>query len=165
MGFLDYLVGKIKCPNCGTSGARKSGGKILCPNSQCANYVGRSSGGDQPASSGFSGSGAGRTSGAQTVSVQYRNFRGELKTFSGDTSSAYRKKNHISIKVAPKRQRIYLSRDRIQNLEEVEKSFPQQVAPGQAWPTPRERQIMNYHKNRRSSSSVFDLLRSKFPHW
>jgi hypothetical protein len=97
--------------------------------------------------------------------IHYRDFRGQEKTFSADAASAYRDKNHISVKVAPKGAPIILSRDRILNLAEVESAFPQRVAPGQAWPTPRERQVLNYHLKRGSTSPLFETIRAKYPNW
>ena len=83
----------------------------------------------------------------------------------GQADSAHRKKNHVSVKVAPQGRRIALSRDRILNLSEVEAAFPQRVAPGQDWPTPRERQVMTYHKKRRSTSRLYENIRAKSPNW
>ena len=97
--------------------------------------------------------------------IHYRDFRGQEKTFSVDAASAYRIKNHISVKVAPKGARIILSRNRILNLTEVESAFPQRVAPGQAWPTPRERQVLNYHLRRGSTSPLYETIRAKYPNW
>lgn len=80
-------------------------------------------------------------------------------------ASAHRVKNHISVKVAPKGVRIALARDRILNLNDVEAAFPQRIAPDQDWPTPRERQILNYHKYHRTTSPRFESIRAKYPNW
>jgi len=69
------------------------------------------------------------------------------------------------MRVAPTGIRITFSRDRIRNLREVESAFPQRVAEGQDWPTPRERQVMTYHKRRNTSSPLYERIRSKYPQW
>jgi hypothetical protein len=118
------------------------------------------------------------------IAIQYRNFRGQEKTYVVEAASIRRKRNHISVNVAkgtrmvvrrdiqtgePRKvrmeRRIVLSRDRIANLAEVEISFPQQVATGQEWPTPRERQVLNYHAKHRSSSPLYESIRAKYPQW
>ena len=114
-----------------------------------------------------SGSGAGQagTPPAGSVVIQYRNFQGQNKTFYADAGSLRRDKNHIIATVAPKRAQITLSRDRIQNLSEVESKMPQRVATGQNWPTPRERQVLNYHKKHGSTSPLYEQIRAKYPNW
>ena len=99
------------------------------------------------------------------MAIQYRNFRGQGKTFVAGLASARRTKNHITVKVSPQGKRIVLSRDRILNLSEVEAAFPQRLAPGQDRPTPRERQVLTYHKNRRSTSPLYESIRAKYPNW
>jgi hypothetical protein len=68
-------------------------------------------------------------------------------------------------KVAPKGQQITLSRDRIQNLQEVERQMPQRIEPGQEWPNKRERQVLNYHKKYKSTSPLYEKIRAKYPNW
>jgi hypothetical protein len=100
-----------------------------------------------------------------SVAIQYRNFQGQDKIFHADARSLHREKNHIVATVAPKGRQITLSRDRIQNLEEVERQMPQRVAQGQNWPTPRERQVLNYHKKHGSTSALYEKIRAKYPTW
>ena len=121
---------------------------------------------------------------AGSIAIHYRNFRGQQKTFVAEAASVRRKRNHISVKVGEgtrmvvgrdvltgeprkvrKERRIVLSRDRILNLAEVENSCSQQIGPGQDWPTPRERQVLNYHKKRRSTSPLYENIRAKYPNW
>jgi hypothetical protein len=100
-----------------------------------------------------------------SIVIQYRNFQGQNKTFQADARSLHREKNHIVAKVAPQGREINLSRDRIQNLQEVESKMPQRVASGQNWPTPRERQVLNYHKKHGSTSPLYEKIRAKYPNW
>jgi len=97
--------------------------------------------------------------------IRYRNFQGQERNFSADADSIVRKKNHIVARVAPTGKKIALSRERIQNLSEVESAFPQRVAAGQPWPTPRERQVLGYHKKHGTSSPLYEKIRAKYPNW
>jgi hypothetical protein len=177
MAFLDWLTGKIECPSCGTSGAKVINGSIQCPNPTCAYFsktMGKSEAGppgpsislsqrtDVPAGS-FGGASANVPAGS--FAIQYRDFRGQERTFIAQADSAYRVKNHISVKVAPQGRRIALSRDRILNLSDVEAAFPQRVAPGQEWPSARERRILNYHKAGKTTSPLYESIRAKYPSW
>ena len=177
MAFLDWLTGKIECPACGTSGAKEINGSIHCPNPTCAYFsktMGKGESGrsadsvtvsqraDIPESAFASPPAKVR---AGSIAIQYRNFRGQEKTFIAEAASAERVRNHISVKVEPKDLRIILSRDRILNLAEVEAAFPQRVAPGQEWPNPRERRILNYHKAGKTSSPLYESIRAKYPNW
>jgi hypothetical protein len=163
MGFLDRLTGKMECPRCGTRGAKKIKGQIHCPNPTCTNFSKTMGKGDEaPATITF-------TQPVEvpegSVAIQYRNFRGEGKTFVAEAASARRARNHISVKVAPQGKRIALSRDRILNLNEVEAALPQLLAPGQEKPTWRERQVLSYHKNRGSTSPLYESIRARYPNW
>jgi hypothetical protein len=69
-------------------------------------------------------------------------------------------------KVAPKGVPISLSRDRIQNLNEVESQMPlQRVEQGQEWPSKRERQVLGYHSKNRTTSPLYEKIRAKYPKW
>ena len=88
--------------------------------------------------------------------IRYRNFRGQEKTFVAEAAATRRKNNHVSAKVGegkrmvtirdpqtgePRRvrqeKRIALSRDRILNLSEVERSHAaaRRTGAGLAFPT------------------------------
>jgi hypothetical protein len=161
MGFFNALkdiLGGEKCPACGTPGARKSGSEIRCLNPVCQYFnpsfapsagsppppqqaspqaqqppQGRPSGWSSAPSSTPSSSGSSQSGPvpAGSVTIQYRNFQGQNKAFYADARSLHREKNHIRATVAPKSQQISLSRDRIQNLQEVERQMPQRVEAGQ----------------------------------
>ena len=182
MGFFkqlkDILSGE-NCPACGTPGARRSGSEIRCLNPVCRNFnpsFAPSSAPPQPAepprqpSSGWSSSpgltpaGSGPAP-AGAVAIQYRNFQGQDKTFHAEKASLHRKQNHIIAKVAPKGQQVSLSRDRIQNLREVESQMQQRVEPGQEWPSKRERQVLGYHSKNKTTSPLYEKIRAKYPKW
>lgn len=177
MGFLgsllDSLLGGGKCPACGTPGARTEGSQVRCLNPFCKNFdpnlqQGQPAQPPQPPQPGqqppASGGGFGGAAGG-SVTIQYKNFQDQYKTFTAETASLRRVKNHIIAKVAPKGQAINLSRKRIQNLDEVEAQMPQRVAPGQDWPTPKERQVMGYHKKHGTTSPLYEKIRAKYPNW
>lgn len=186
MGFLkslkDILSGE-NCPACGTPGVRRSGSEIRCLNPVCQYFnpsFAPTAAPPQPPQqtqppqqgrpSGWSSNPASTPAGsapapAGSVTIQYRNFQGQDKTFYAERNSLHRNKNHIVSKVAPKGQQITLSRDRIQNLQEVERQMPQRVEPGQEWPNKRERQVLNYHKKYKSTSPLYEKIRAKYPNW
>lgn len=177
MGFLDFLTGKNKCPRCGTPGATIEGSQVRCLNPTCEWFDqsllrGLSGGQTQappPASPVMRGTASGSVAAGlgsgRTVTIRYRNFRGQDLTFTADAESGRRKKNHISVRVLPTGQRVTLSRARIQNLRELDENLPQRVAPGQQWPTPRERQVLGYHKKHGTTSPLYEKVRAKYPDW
>ncbi|HLY60074.1 MAG TPA: hypothetical protein VKV95_04860 [Terriglobia bacterium] len=165
MAFLDFLSGKIKCPNCGREGAKKSGDGYKCPNPHCKWF-------DSALAPGASSQQVMTPSGmtvksasGRSIGISYRSFKGELMTFDVDPESVMRKKNHLSVKTSSSRSRIALLVDRIQNLSEVEAALPQRVAPGQAYPTARERQVLGYHKKYKTASPLYEEIRAKYPNW
>lgn len=159
MGLLDFLrklltgeSNTMPCPNCGVPGAlRADDGRISCRNPTCSYFdAGRSRGNYAP---------------EHPITIRYRNFAGQERTFSAERESIVRKRNHLVAQVAPTGLKITLSRDRILNLREVESVLPQKIAPGQAWPTVRERQILGYHKLNGTTSPRFEEIRRKYPNW
>src|SRR5262249_27646332 len=140
MGFLDALFGRTTCPDCGGKGARKSGDRIRCLNPSCRHFdasLGR--GGRLLCACG----GAARRSDfwpERPLTIHYRNFRGQEKSFTADEESIARKHNHIVARVVPTGEKIALSRDRIQNLAEVDQAVARRRKPQTPGPTARERQ-------------------------
>lgn len=182
MSLLDFLTGKIKCPRCGTSGAKEEYGRILCPNPSCAYYAGAASGSGQPSSGYSSASGGAPPTGGvgisvgdapgwkgdapgRTITIRYRNYKGEEKLFNADADSGRRSKKHISVCVAPKGIRIALAQGRILNWNEVDEALPQRVESGQAPPSARERQVLGYHKKYKTTSPLYEEIRAKYPNW
>ena len=172
MGLLDFLTqlffrgDKIECPSCRTTGALlTSDGLVHCRNRSCSNYdPGYVIGGrlvrrltTVPTKGSFRPE--------HPVSIRYVNFGGQNRDFSAEQSSLIRKNNHIVAQVAPTGRKIALSRDRIRNLSEVEGEMPKRIEPGQIWPSPRARQILNYHKKHGTTSPRYEQLRAKYPNW
>ena len=169
MGLFDFLKSTVQCPACGTN-ARKSGDIVVCPNPMCRNFAGQ-----QPASptGGARAATGGRPANAprghwqpqRPLTVAYRNFKGDEQIYTAEADSCRRQKNHISLVVAPTGRRITLRRDRIQNLSEIDALCAQRVAPDQDWLTPRERQVLNYHKKHKTTSPLYERIRAKYPTW
>ncbi len=172
MGLLDFLIGlfsrgeTLQCPNCGQAGERKTDDAIThCKNPACPYFdEGLLYGGGLrrrltavPTKGNFRPQ--------HPVSIRYVNYVGQSRDFSAERGSIVRKNNHLVAQVAPTGKKITLSRERIQNLTEVEAAMPQQVAPGQPWPTPRERQILGYHKKNGTTSARYEQVRAKYPNW
>jgi hypothetical protein len=167
MGLLDFLINllfsgnQVRCPSCGTAGARKTQeGQTHCKNPSCLHFdasLGRHAGTTVPTAGSFRP--------VQPITIRYRNFAGQDRTFVAELESVVRKGNHLVGRVAPTGRKIALLRERIQNLGEVDSQLPQRVASGQTWPTPRERQVLGYHKKHGTSSPVFDKIRAKYPDW
>jgi hypothetical protein len=169
MGFFDFLMGAaVRCPLCGAPDARRSGDRVICPNPLCRNSAERQSGsapggGASPPKA--ASAPRGRWQPQRPLTIRYRNFQGVEQTYSAETDSCRRRKNHISVAVAPTGRRITLRRDRIQNLAEVEASCGGRLAEGQPEPTPRERQVLSYHKKHGTTSPLYERIRAKYPNW
>jgi hypothetical protein len=104
-------------------------------------------------------------SAARPLVIRYRNFQGQEKTFTADEESLERKRNHVVARVTPTGERIALSRDRIQNLAEVDRAVQSQAAEAKAGPTARERQVLGFHKKHKSTSPLYEVIRAKYPDW
>jgi len=181
----DLLLGKTNCPLCGTPGSTKDGDRVRCLNPQCANFLltpgqtpapprapqpvpqspQSASQGQLPRSAPpapISGPGLGS---ARAIVIQYKNFQNQNKTFTADAASLRRRKNHIVAKVAPSGKLITLSRDRIQNMQDVDQALPPAMRSGAPQPTARERQVLGYHKKHKSTSPLYEQIRAKYPDW
>jgi len=175
MGLFDLFSGKINCPDCGSPGAKKSGGRVLCPNTSCPNFSSEMAEAQRAASTpprraaaspaSPAPAGGPQPMGTETILVHYRNFQGVDKTFSADPDTARRRGNHISLCIAPNGIRVTLARERIQNLSEVEAVCAERATEGQGRPTRVERQILGYHKKRHTTSPRYESVRAKYPDW
>lgn len=167
MGFLDSLFGKNKCRYCGAKGAKEIDGRVHCPNPQCGCYdPDLATRREEKRPAGKRTVPSGTFAAKRPVAIRYRNFRGEDCNFTGETDTLRRKGNHISVCVEPTGSRVTLARNRIQNLEEVESALPRTAAGAPATiPTPRERQVLAYHKKYKSTSPLYEQIRAKYPDW
>jgi hypothetical protein len=166
MGFLDFLFGKSKgvCPACGAKGARPNDLPVRCPNPSCQYFDPTLGGSGVLQKAGTRTTRRSEYSPARPLAIKYRNFKGEDKIFTADAESLNRRKNHIIARVTPTGEHIALSRDRIQNLGEIEQLLPQLQRPA-SMPTRRERQVLGYHKKHGSTSPLYEQIRAKYPNW
>jgi hypothetical protein len=179
MGIFDSLIemfgGGIKCPSCGTPGARKSENRIRCPNSLCGYFdpILASSRPVSPAQMVRPVPPAAATprtpgssiSSAQTVTIQYRNFEGQSKVFTVDAKSVVRRNNHIVARLASSPQRVALARNRIQNIADVDLVLPERERSGAPRPSARERQVLGYHRKYGTTSPLHEKIKAKYPNW
>jgi len=165
MSLFDIFAAHVNCPSCGDLGARRLLWTIKCRNMACqyfdpetlqqAHLEPPSGKPATPRAAGVrSAASFGGTPFRDKLNIQYRNFRGEDKNFVADAATARRRGNHISICVQPTGKRIALSRDRIANLQEVERMIP----------SPVESRILSYHRHHGSSSPRYEDARRKYPH-
>ena len=130
MGFFRKIFTKyIVCPECREKTAKKYFGKISCVNQRCKyfdeQYWMEVKNNPQPVKETVYKPLEGDFNpGENSISIRYRNFRGDERVFTGDRITIKRKGNHINVVVAPKGKVISLSRDFIQNLSEIEQYLP-----------------------------------------
>ena len=165
MGLLDFLFGRTKCPNCGSKGARTSENRVRCPTPSCQYFDETLGRGGRLRLGGTRAPRRSDYSPARALYIRYRNFQGQEKTFTADRESLRRKGNHIVARVSPTGENIALSRDRIQNLGEVEQALPQATENRRSGPTARERQVLAFHKKYKSTSPLYERIRAKYPDW
>ena len=157
----------VRCPKCGTWGAKKSLWKVKCVNPSCAKY-------DSEYAAAFQQS---RISGKSATEVfphlkgdanpndymlriRYRNYRGNEIIYAADARTAYLSGEYVAVRLAPTGKRVSFKLDRIQNRGDVEP-----VLSNSPQPSGNERRILHYHLKRGSSSAAFEKLRQKYPNY
>jgi hypothetical protein len=128
----------VKCPKCGTWGAKKSLWKVKCVNPSCEkadpnDYL---------------------------LRIRYRNFRGNEIIYSADARTAYQAREYVVVRLAPTGKRVAFKLDRIQNRSDVESAMSDNPVP-----SGNERRILHYHLKHGSSSPAFEKLRLKYPNY
>lgn len=150
------------CPECRTKGAQK--GK--CQNPQCSKYDATLTWAPPTAAESkplpnFQGS---FDPGPNAVKVQYRNFQGEDRTFTGDPKFLLESEKALSFRVAPTGKWIHLQKKFVKNLSELKPSIPTGTF-NESIPYGVDRQILSYHLKKKSTSPRFEELRRKYPNW
>jgi hypothetical protein len=164
MGQFDDTV---KCPKCGTWGAKKSFLKVRCVNPACGKY-------DAEYAEAYKQTRVSGKSAAEvfthlkgkadpsdyTLKIRYRNFRGDEIIYSADPTTVYQTNEHVVARLAPTGKRVSFNLPRIQNREEVEALI-------QANPQPNkdERRVLHYHLRRGTTSRLFEEIREKYPNY
>ncbi len=166
MGFLDKITHLFSpkegstCISCGSPGAQKTAeGQVRCPSPSCVYFEATMAlhGTTLPTRGNFEP--------VRPLAIRYRNFAGQERSFVVEADSVVRRGNHLVVRVAPTGKKIALARDRMQNLQEVEAGIVSRNAPSQTGPSPRERQVLGFHKKHKSSSPLFEKIRAKYPDW
>ena len=164
MGLFDDGV---KCPQCGTWGAKKSLWKVKCVNPACAKY-------DSEYGEAFRQSRiAGKTANEAfpnlkgkadpndySLRIRYQNFRGNEIIYSADPRTVYQQSEYLVARLAPTGKRASFKLARIQNRSEVES-----ILSDNPQPTGDERRILHYHLRHGTSSAAFEKLRQKYPNY
>lgn len=98
----------------------------------------------------------GNVSFASRIEIQYTNFRGEDKTFVANRDTLRIKRGHVLAEVEPSGAQIALKRDRIANCDAVESAIPDA-------PSAKEASVLRYHRERGTTSELYESLRQRYP--
>jgi len=98
--------------------------------------------------------------GPNTVTVRYRNFRGEDVDLRGDGTTTRFRKGHLSLRVLPTGKRITLAKKFVRNLNELE-SWPGVGSESRLLPV--ERQVVGYHRKHGTTSPRYEEILRKYP--
>jgi hypothetical protein len=165
---MGQLEDAVKCPECGTWGARKSWFKVKCVNPNCRRFdgeraaafeqnriVGRSADEVYPHLKDMEGKADPSEYG---LKIRYRNFRGDEIVYAADAQSGYQEGQHVVFRLAPTGSRVTFHLERIQNRGEVEA-----VVGKNPQPTRNERRTIRRHVQAGTTSKKFKELRAKYP--
>ncbi len=165
MGEFEHAV---KCPECGTWGAKKSFWKVKCINSGCSKYNSeyatayrqcRIEG--KPASEVFEYLKGKADPNDYSLQIRYQNFRGDDIIYSADPSTVYRKGEYVIARLAPTGRNVTFKLSRIQNRSDVEALVKDSLPR----PSGNERRVLRFHMRRGSSSATYEKLREKYPNF
>ena len=163
MGILDFLGKYSTCKACGQRRAWSVLGKIKCQNMSCVHFDREfadrerstlekrrtESAQSRPREGNFD-------PGEYKIDVRYTNYLGVEGASSGGRRTIWRTKGPFSLLLCPTGRRVSFARARILNLNDLEQGTP-------AGPTAREKQVLNYHKSKGTSSALFEEIRKKYP--
>jgi hypothetical protein len=94
--------------------------------------------------------------GENKIDLRYTNYLGVEGTYTGDRRTVRLSNEHLSLQLCPTGKRVSFARGRVLNLDEVQQWLKPE-------PTPRERNVLNYHKKRGTSSALYEQIRKKYP--
>lgn len=157
----------VKCPKCGTWGAKKSLWKVKCVNPSCEKY-------DSEYAEAFRQTRVtGKTASEvfpylkgkadpndYLLRIRYNNFRGNEIIYSADSRTAYQASEYVVVRLAPTGKRASFKLDRIQNRRDVESILSENPQP-----SGNERRVLHFHLKHGSSSPAFEKLRLKYPNY
>ena len=111
------------CPICRQKGAKQTLGLIKCPNPHCAKYDSRlipPSGVIVSQRREIKSVSGNFDPGPNTITIRYRNYLGEDRTYEADRKTLETKGEHITARVVPTGERIAFNKRFIANLKEIE---------------------------------------------
>ena len=172
MGHFDDAV---RCPECGTWGAKKSLFKVKCINPGCRRY-------DAERAEAFQQNRVAGKSAREvfphlkgkadpneyTLPIRYQNFRGDEIVYSADPTTGYQKGAHAVFRLAPTGRRVTFKLDKVQNRSEVDARLAENQREKERegpQPTGRERRVLKYHLRKGTTSALFEELRQKYPNF
>ena len=123
MGLFGKFESFVVCPCCRQKGAKKSLGAIKCRNVSCAKYDSQyaqsvlPSGAPSRGVQSFSGN---FNPGLNSLTLEYRNYLGDDKSFDIDKTTLIGKAAYVSARIAPTGKRVSFNKKFIKNLSEVE---------------------------------------------
>lgn len=166
MRVLDFLSRPCICPECRTPGASKLFGRVKCRNSGCRNYdhayaqsapytpgPAASASSSRPLYGNFD-------PGSYTMTIRYRNFRGEEQTYTGDRRTLRPRGQHISICLVPTGRRVSFALKWILSPSNARGAAETSE---EAAPSGSERRVLSYHKKKHTTSPLYESLRKKYP--
>ncbi len=154
------------CPQCRQKGATISGGKVKCINPACQNYNMEYAQSAQFVEQKpyqyetFTGS---FNPGAEAVTINYRNFRGDDRRYTGNRKTIHNTGDYISLCVMPQGKRITLKKKYIKNISEIERLIPEIIRQNQL--TTKEKQLLGYYNIHDQNNPVYQELVRKYPEW
>lgn len=120
MGFFSKW---IICPLCRQRGAKQTLGLIKCPNPHCVKYDSRlvpPSGAIVSQRQKMKFLSGNFDPGPNTITIRYRNYLGEDRTYKVDKTTLQTKGEHITVCAVPTGKRIAFNKRFIANLKEIE---------------------------------------------
>lgn len=164
--MFEFLWSDGVCPACRTRGARLAPwGKAKCRKPSCPNFDPELQNRPLPPLEPAPPPPGGDFKPAAAVKIGYVNYRGEEKRFDAERASVRQKGEHVTARVAPTGKRIALSKKWIRNMAELQ-GLVSSAAETDALLkslTPVERQILGYHRKRKSTSPRYEALLKKYP--
>lgn len=146
------MAGTIRCPHCGTHGATKFLWMVKCPSSRCRHYDAALAKEHERRHRVPTGN---FNPGPNAIQVQYTNYEGEKKTYTGDRTTVRKRNNHISLVLAPAGKRCAFEISRVSNMAALTPFIAADDALSAA-----DRQVLAYHRKRGSTSPRFqEVLR------
>lgn len=166
--MLDFLWSWGVCPSCRAWGARIAPwGTVKCRRRSCASFDAgteerplppRDDAPAKPLSGDF-------TPGDKALTLRYVNFRGEEKSYTVDRGTIREKGEHLTARAAPTGRRLAFSKKWLKNHAEAQELAKKTAESDALWSrlSPVERQIVGYHRKRKSTSARYEEILAKYP--